>query len=159
MEELLALGATFAIPEELETSIAIVARILASYLSPRAEMDAFISELRAGQYQMFRSLRSTTDLADLRQTLTDVEIQTLRVDEGSALAGRALNETDLRNVYGVSVVAVRRDGTMIPNPGGDQVVLPGDLLVLLGLAEEIAAVTTLIRGESEDSPELESGAV
>ncbi|NNL29603.1 MAG: potassium transporter KefB [Gemmatimonadetes bacterium] len=157
VEALLELGANFAIPEELETSIEIVARLLASYLIPRAEMDAFISELRAGQYQMFRSLAVTSDLADLRQTLTDVEIQTLRVAEGSALAGRALNETVLRNVYGVSVVAVRRNGSMIPNPGGEQVVLAGDLLVLLGLAEEIVAVTPLIRGDIEASPGLEAG--
>lgn len=156
VEALLELGANFAIPVELETSIEIVARLLASYLIPRAEMDAFISELRAGQYQMFRSLGATSDLVDLRQTLTDVEIQTLRVDDESPLVGRALNETDLRNVYGVSVVAVRREGTMIPNPGGDQVVLAGDLLVVLGLAEEIAAVTSLIRGDTSTS-ELESG--
>mgnify|MGYP002624129736 CR=1 FL=1 len=154
VEDLLELGADFAIPADLETSIEIVARLLATYLIPRAEIDAFISELRAGQYQMFRSLRATSDLEDLRQTLTDVEIQTLRVDAESTIAGRALNETDLRNVYGVSVVAVRRDESLIPNPGGDQVVLAGDLLVLLGLAEEIAAVTPLIRGDVAESLEI-----
>lgn len=157
VEALLELGATFAIPEELETSIEIVARLLATYLIPQAEIDAFIAELRAGQYQMFRSLGRTTDLEDLRQTLTDVEIQTLRVAEGSPIAGRALNETDLRNVYGVSVVAVRRDGSMIPNPGGDEIVAAGDLLVLLGLAEEIAAVTPIIRGDVDGA--LETGAM
>lgn len=154
VEDLLELGANFAIPADLETSIEIVARLLATYLIPRAEIDAFISELRAGQYQMFRSLRATSDLEDLRQTLTDVEIQTLRVDDQSTIAGRALNETDLRNVYGVSVVAVRRGESLIPNPGGDQIVLAGDLLVLLGLAEEIAAVTPLIRGDVAESLEI-----
>ncbi|MDX1493368.1 MAG: cation:proton antiporter [Longimicrobiales bacterium] len=157
VEPLLELGATFAIPEELETSIEIVARILATYLIPRAEIDTFISELRAGQYQMFRSLGETGDLVDLRQTLTDVEIQTLRVDEDSPLVGKALNETDLRNLYGVSVVAVRRGGAMIPNPGGREVVLADDLLVLLGLAEEIAAVTPLIRGRVSGGDTLPAG--
>lgn len=154
VEDLLELGANFAIPADLETSIEIVARLLTTYLIPRAEIDAFVSELRAGQYQMFRSLRATSDLEDLRQTLTDVEIQTLRVDDKSTIAGRALNETDLRNVYGVSVVAVRRGESLIPNPGGDQIVLAGDLLVLLGLAEEIAAVTPLIRGDVAESLEI-----
>jgi len=152
VEPLLELGATFAIPEELETSIEIVARLLAIYLIPRAEIDAFISELRAGQYQMFRSLAASTDLVDLRQTLSDVEIQTVRVGDDSPLAGRALHETDLRNLYGVSVVAIRRGETMIPNPGGEQVVATGDLLVLLGLAEEIAAVTPLVRGAEAQPP-------
>lgn len=145
VEALLELGATFAIPEELETSIEIVARILATYLIPRAEIETFVSELRAGQYQMLRSPSASADLVDLRQTLTDVEIQTLQVGEASGLVGRALKDTDLRNVYGVSVVAIRRDETMIPNPGGGDTIEAGDLLVLMGLAEEIAAVTPLVQ--------------
>lgn len=148
VEDLLELGATFAIPEELETSIEIVARLLATYLIPRAEIDAFIAELRAGQYQMFRSLGQSTDLLDLRETLTDVEIQTLRVGDASPLAGKALRETDLRNLYGVSVVAIRRGQRMIPNPGGSEVLEEGDRVMLLGLAEEVAAVTPLVRGSA-----------
>jgi monovalent cation:H+ antiporter-2, CPA2 family len=149
VEALLALGATAAIPEELETSIEIVTRILAAYLVPRTEIEAFISEIRAGEYEMFRSLSEpTANLHDLRQTLTDVEIGTLRVGVGTAIDGRALAETDLRRLYGVSVVAIRRGEDVIPNPGGEERVRSGDLLVLMGLAEEIAAVTPLVRGES-----------
>ncbi|MDX1645566.1 MAG: cation:proton antiporter [Longimicrobiales bacterium] len=146
VDSLLELGADAAIPEELETSIEIVARILSTYLIPKSEIDAFIAELRAGQYEMLRSRSGSADFADLGSTLTDVEIQTLKVGPASPLRGQALRETDLRNLYGVSVVAIRRGGTMIPNPGGDQRIEPGDLMVVLGLAEEIAAVTPLIRG-------------
>ena len=149
VESLLEVGADVAIPEELETSIEIVTRLLTTYLIPRSEIDAFTAELRAGQYEVLRSRPGAADLSELGFTLTDVEVQTLRVAEESLLAGRALEETDLRNLYGVSVVAIRREDVMIPNPGGDQIVEPGDLLVLLGLAEEIAAVVPLIRGAPE----------
>ena len=149
VESLLEVGADVAIPEELETSIEIVTRLLTTYLIPRSEIEAFTAELRAGQYEVLRSRPGAPDLSELALSLSDVEIQTLRVAEESRLAGRALEETDLRNLYGVSVVAIRREEGMIPNPGGDQVVEAGDLLVLLGLAEEIAAVVPLIRGAPE----------
>lgn len=148
VEPLLELGATAAIPEELETSIEIVSRILSTYLVPRAEIEAFVSEIRAGQYEMLRAPAEPTDrLYDLQQTLTDVEVRTLRMGPDSALAGKPLSGTDLRNLYGVSVVAIRRGERMIPNPGGDTIVEADDLLVVLGLADEIAAVTPMVRGE------------
>ena len=59
--------------------------------------------------------------------------------------------SDLRRLYGVSVVAIRRGQALIPNPGGDQVVQATDLLVVLGLGEEIAAATQLVRS-AQDLP-------
>ncbi len=146
VEELLALGATSAIPEELETSIEIVSRVLSSYLVPRSEIDAFVTEIRAGDYEMLRSRReSAASLTDLSRTLTDVEITTLRVQAGSQIAGQRLMETDLRRLYGVSVVAIRRGEELIPNPSGEETVESGDLLVVLGLGEEVSAAWALFR--------------
>lgn len=152
VEALKELGADTVIPEELETSVEIVSRVLASYLVPRREIDAFIAEIRAGDYQMWRApTGARPSLLDLRQTLTDVEITTLRVDAGSTLAGQRLMDSDLRRLYGVSVVAIRRGDDLIPNPGADERVEAGDLLVVLGLGEEIAAASVLLVGEEPHS--------
>jgi CPA2 family monovalent cation:H+ antiporter-2 len=150
VEALKEIGADTVIPEELETSVEIVSRVLTSYLVPRGEIDAFVAEMRAGDYEMWRRpVASRTSLLDLRQTLTDVEISTLRVAPGSAIDGQRLADTDLRRLYGVSVVAIRRGQALIPNPGGDQVVQATDLLVVLGLGEEIAAATQLVRSAQD----------
>ena len=152
VEALKELGADTVIPEELETSVEIVSRVLASYMVPRREIEAFVSEIRAGDYQMWRSPAATgASLLDLRQTLTDVEITTLTVDPGSTLAGQRLKDSDLRRLYGVSVVAIRRGEELIPNPGGDEIVHAADQLVVLGLGEEIAAATELLRASPEGS--------
>ncbi|HSM59353.1 MAG TPA: NAD-binding protein, partial [Longimicrobiales bacterium] len=144
VEPLRQAGADVVIPEELETSVEIVARLLASYLVPRREIEAFVSELRAGGYEMLRKPDSASPtLADLGGLLTDVEITTLRVREGCAIIGGRLADTDLRRLYGISVLAIRRGDLTIPNPGGDDVVEAGDALVVLGLAEEIAAASEL----------------
>jgi CPA2 family monovalent cation:H+ antiporter-2 len=151
VEALKDLGADTVIPEELETSVEIVSRVLASYMIPRREIEAFVSEIRAGDYEVWRRPSAgRASLFDLRQTLTDVEITTLRVDAGSSIAGQRLADTDLRRLYGVSVVAVRRGDELIPNPGGQEVVREGDLLVVLGLGEEIAAAMALVVSSAEE---------
>ncbi len=144
MEPLQAAGANLVIPEELETSLEIVARVLASYLVPRRDIEGFLAEVRAGGYEMLRTPHVTApSMADLQFALSEMEISTLKVDEGCALAGHRLDETDLRRLYGITVVAIRRGEDVLSNPGGDTVILPGDGLIVLGLSEEVNAASEL----------------
>jgi CPA2 family monovalent cation:H+ antiporter-2 len=144
VDALRALGADTVVPEELETSVEIVSRVLTGYLVPRSEIEAFISEIRRGDYEMWRTpAGGAPTLHDLKQTLTDVEIATIQVEAGSKLAGQRLIDTDLRRVFGVTVVAIRRGEELIPNPHGEERVQEGDLLVVLGLGEEIVAAREL----------------
>jgi CPA2 family monovalent cation:H+ antiporter-2 len=148
------LGADTVIPEELETSVEIVSRVLASYLVPRREIEAFISEVRAGDYEMWRSPATAgADLLDLKHALTDLEITSLRVDPGSAIAGQRLIDSDMRRLYGVTVVAIRRGEEVFANPSAEEVVQAGDLLVVLGLGEEIAAASALVAAEGDEADE------
>ena len=151
MEALSELGATLVIPEELETSVEIVSRVLGSYLVPRRERDAFIAEIRSGGYEMWRSPgHEAASMFELRETLTDLDISSMRVDPNSEIAGQRLSDSDLRRLYGVTVLAIRRQEELVPNPGGDEVVQPGDMLVLMGLGEEMAAAYQLFRGVRAD---------
>ena len=154
VEALKELGADTVIPEELETSVEIVSRVLASYLVPRREIEAFVSEIRAGDYEMWRAPATAgADLLDLKHALTDLEITSLRVDPGSPIAGQRLIDSDLRRLYGVTVVAIRRGEDVLANPGGEEVVQAGDLLVVLGLGEEIAAASVLVTAETDEADE------
>jgi CPA2 family monovalent cation:H+ antiporter-2 len=142
------------IPEELETSLEIVARVLASYLVPKREIDAFLAEVRAGGYTMLRApARGGPTLADLQPRLAEVEISTLRVDDGSPLAGRRLAETDLRRLFGITVVAIRRGDDLLSNPGADVRLQADDALIVMGLNEEITSASALFRsGGLDPSP-------
>jgi CPA2 family monovalent cation:H+ antiporter-2 len=144
MDALSELGASIVIPEELETSVEIVSRVLASYLVPRREIEAFVSEIRSGGYEMWRSpSHEGAAMFELRETLTDVDITPLRVDPHSEIVGQRLADSDLRRLYGVTVLAIRRGDELIPNPGADEVVRAGDVMVVMGLGEEIAAACDL----------------
>ncbi|HSG08620.1 MAG TPA: cation:proton antiporter [Longimicrobiales bacterium] len=146
VEPLQAAGANIVIPEELETSLEIVARVLAAYLVPRRDIEGFLAEMRAGGYEMLRSPNEAfPSLADLQLALSDIEISTLRVDEGSPIAGRRLEETDLRRLFGITVVAIRRGDEVLANPGGDMVIRAGDGLIVLGLSDEVNAAAAGFR--------------
>ncbi len=144
MKQLYELGADEVIPEEFETSIEIFSRVLTKYLIPRDEIRRIIDEARADGYQMFRTLsKESTDFADMKLDLPDVDITTIRAQEDSALTGKSIAEIELRKTYGVTLLAVSRNQEVISNPGADMIIQPGDLLVLIGNSGDLSAVCEL----------------
>lgn len=141
------LGADEVIPEEYETSIEIFARVLMKYLVPRDEIEKFIAEVRSDGYEMFRSLsKQSAFLSDLRLHLSDMEISSLEVNKHSTLIGKTLAQVGLRSVYGVTVLAIRRNTELIPNPAGDERFFPKDEVIILGSPDKIVEVASLFRG-------------
>ena len=56
-----------------------------------------------------------------------------------------LRESNLRELYGVTVVAVQRGDDFEPNPNADRRIAIGDVLTVLGTPEEITCVQGLLR--------------
>ena len=78
----------------------------------------------------------------------------VRVREGSALAGRALDDVELPMETGMRVVAIRRGREWIIDPDDDEMLLPDDVLILRGAREGISEVRELA-----GAPEWRSAAV
>lgn len=53
---------------------------------------------------------------------------------------KKLKELDLRRKYGVTVIAIKRNGTMQPNPGGDEEIKPKDHLLVFGRNEDLEKI-------------------
>ncbi len=56
---------------------------------------------------------------------------------------KKLKELDLRRKYGVTVIAIKRNGTMIPNPGGEDEIKPKDHLLIFGRNEDLEKILSL----------------
>ncbi len=150
MRPLHELGANEVIPEEFETSVEIFTRVLVKYLVPRDEIEKFITEVRASEYEMFRSLSKVPmSVSDVKLQLPDVEISTFRVDERSLLAGKSLAEIGWRKKYEVTVLAIRRESQIMSNPDGDVQLCSDDVLFLLGAPERFAEISSLFCTPSE----------
>ncbi|MHB8840254.1 MAG: NAD-binding protein [Candidatus Aquicultor sp.] len=141
VEPLYKLGANEVIPEEFETSIEIFSRVLARYFVPTDEIEKFVDEVRAEGYEMFRSLpKRSLAVADIGLQLPDIEVRTFRIAENAAAAGKTLGMLQLRKIYGVSVLAIRRGAQILSNPDGDAQLYANDIVVVVGEKENIDTI-------------------
>jgi trk system potassium uptake protein TrkA len=58
------------------------------------------------------------------------------------MLGKTLGELDVRRRFGVSVLAIKRGENLIVNPTGDEKILPGDILLVLGTTEQLSSMAS-----------------
>ena len=72
-------------------------------------------------------------------------IEELRVESECYLVGRSLGESNIRQQTGAAVVAMKRpSGKMLPNPSDDEMIDEGDVLIVLGLPNQLSEVERII---------------
>ncbi|MDH7554594.1 MAG: cation:proton antiporter [Spirochaetota bacterium] len=152
MKELIELGANEVIPEEYETSIEIFARVLHYYGVPRSDIEAMIESIRAKGYAMLRKLHVDV-YKDL--PIAEIDMQAIRVCSNSTVAGKTIGQMQFRKVHKFSVVALKRNDTIITNPGADDKIESDDILYVVGKREDISkAVQDLRLSDNATSCEL-----
>jgi CPA2 family monovalent cation:H+ antiporter-2 len=146
VEFLQRIGADIVVPEELETAVRIFTQVLQAYFVPPEEINRQIAAIRAGDYRIFRGSIQEAHLMVL-QGLDEEGLHTraVVVREGAPVAGKTLAELNLRQQYGLTVLAVRRGDRTIGSPAGNFRIEPGDRLVLIGLADQFARCADLFR--------------
>jgi CPA2 family monovalent cation:H+ antiporter-2 len=146
------LGADEVIPEEYETAVEIFIRVLHHYLVPQQDIDRFMTEVRADGYQMLRAQpRSLVSICDVSGCLTDSEMKVIQLEEDSPFADRSIAEIGMRKNYGVTILAVRRQDSMEPNPAADTKLLAGDVLILFGTSENMNKCMELCRSATSSA--------
>ncbi len=143
---LYSLGANDVIPEEFETSIEIISRVLHRYFIPVNEIEKHICEVRKGGYEMFRNVQQKyTVFPELKQHFPDSEIETVRLSDKSNLSGKTLAEVGFRKKYGVTVLAIQRGKETITNPSGDTQLLAQDIVIIIGNRDSISSISSIIK--------------
>ncbi|HLO25972.1 MAG TPA: cation:proton antiporter [Geobacteraceae bacterium] len=144
VEPLFKLGVNEVIPEEFETSVEILSRVLKRFLMPQDVIESCIADVRRDGYEMLRSVsRRHSHAVGIAGFLVGAEIGTFRVQKGSTLDGTSLREGLLRNRSGASVLVIKRGEEVMPNPDPVWELLPGDILLLLGTPEQLKAASRL----------------
>ena len=151
VEELYRLGASEVVPEELETSVEIFAKVLATYGVPRTLIAQEIERVRHEHYALWReSSVSVPHLDGLRQSRAGLDVGIYQITEASFMRGKTLVELDLPRAAGAVVIAHVRDGVLLANPKSDVAVESGDVLVLLGANDQIECAQRILdTGERE----------
>ena len=91
---------------------------------------------------------------------SDFEIEEFQLSNNpqylSAIRGRSLAELELGRRSGALVLAIRDQGQLIANPGGDMELAPGQLLIVLGSKLQLSRFQQLL-GDAVDSIETMPG--
>lgn len=87
----------------------------------------------------------TTSEGERTYQVEGLVFEWLEVAEDAAMVGRTIGEERIRTRTGASVVAVLRDAGPVPAPDPQFTIAAGDMLVVAGTAEGVAAVRELIR--------------
>lgn len=137
IEEIYKLGANQVIPEEFETAIDFFERILAKYLIPRTDIEAAVAHIREDNYGVFRDKINEKKFSILHD-IPNIEITAMNIDTSSKLAGKSILENNLRNEYGITILALKRSDSIIENPDSSMIIEPDDIVYILGKPEAIA---------------------
>ena len=148
VEYLRELGANEVIPEEFETSLEIVTRILRILSIPGNIVAAQLRILRDEGYRMLRdpALRAAEGRR-LSAVLTAGTSQTFLVMPDSPAEGRTLAELGLADDH-VAVPAMLRDGAPVSPAPEDQPLQAGDTLFLVGAHEDLLRVVDRMESEA-----------
>ena len=116
----------------------------------RAGADKVLAPYQIGGIQMAQTaLRpAVVDFVQIATSAAhlDLSMEQIRVDAGGALAGRTLADANVRQRYGVIVVAIQlADGRMEFNPAAERSLAAGDHLVALGPPERLRELTAAVQ--------------
>jgi len=103
--------------------------------------DAFRRELYA---PFFKISQGHETLSQLQKACDLLEFSWVKLVADSPVIGRTIKELDLRTKTGISVVGVMHDGELKPNPDADYQLKAGELIAVMGNAEQLADFQTLI---------------
>jgi voltage-gated potassium channel len=117
----------------------------------RAGADRVISPYHLGGIQMAATaLRpAVVDFMRLATTSDRLDLAAEQVEVGAdaPFVGKSLREANLRQAFGVIVVAINRaDGQMQFNPSPEDILRAGDQLVLLGATTQLKALEEAAKG-------------
>jgi CPA2 family monovalent cation:H+ antiporter-2 len=144
LDELHQLGADEVVPEEFETSIEIFSLVLRTYKMPQEVITQKADQVRREGYALLR--RDVPELAHHIKggILTDVEVESFRIDADSPAVGKTLGQVSIWPRTGALVIALTHEGVTESNPSETVRLMAADVVVLLGTREQIRRATGLL---------------
>ncbi|MFZ5485240.1 MAG: monovalent cation:proton antiporter-2 (CPA2) family protein [Pseudomonadota bacterium] len=138
LDQLMAAGAMEVVPEVLEGALMLGSQTLLMTGVPLGTVLKRIRKMREVRYSTMRGyFQGITDESE--DAAAQNKLASVRIEAGASVVGRTLGELHLEGL-GVVVVAVRRRGIKGISPEPDTRLEAGDIVLLRGPQEAIAAV-------------------
>jgi monovalent cation:H+ antiporter-2, CPA2 family len=143
------LGAKEVVQPELEASLELSAHVL-KVGTDAAIVQQVVQDIRNSRYAALRSERPIEAIArEVKAATSDLNSRWYLMPDSSPLLGMTLEEMDIRQLTGATLMAIRRPGGgEIDYPQDDNTLEQGDRVLLIGSDAEIAAFDELAKGEA-----------
>lgn len=150
LELLYQLGAREVVQPEFEASIELSAHLLTGLGVPLPVIQREVQQLRGSRYLDFRPEREPEQVSrELKVAAQDMNSKWYTLPNESPLVGMTLEETDLRRLTGVSLMAIKRhSGEEVDYPTAATRLETDDRLLIVGAADELAAFAELAEGKA-----------
>lgn len=143
------MGANYIVQPELEGGLELVHHTLLELGFPLREVHEYAQAVRRDHYNIeVTSADEHRSLDDLLSAFEGIEITWMKLQGDSPLVGKTLAEAGIRAFSGASVVALIRDGQLLPNPKSVTVFEVGDRLGIIGEKDQIETARELICNEA-----------
>ncbi len=146
MAALYELGATEVIQPEFEASLEVIRSTLAKLGYTTREIGRYSRLIRVKRYSQFQDDFNPDTVPDLMEALGEADLTWIEVAEDSELIGSTLRNLDWRGRTGVGVLAIHREGRVIPNPRADKPLKAGDKLLVLGTQDQLQLLARILPG-------------
>lgn len=127
----------FGVPEvvlpEFEASLEMTRRALLRLKIPPMEVQRQTETVRQQLYAMLSSSDDNYQvLSQFRDAEQQFDLQWVCLHQESPMAHHSIGESEIRKVTGASVVGVIRAGQLVPNPDATFVLMPEDMVAIMG---------------------------
>ncbi|WP_421657152.1 cation:proton antiporter [Leptothermofonsia sp. ETS-13] len=150
IELLYQLGAKEVVQPEFEASLELSSHLLTGIGLPLPVIQREVQQIRSSHYSELRAERPSYQVSrELKVASQEMNSRWYSLPENSPMVGMTLEETNLRRLTGVSLMAIRREnGEEVDYPNGKTVLEKGDRLLLIGASDELTAFDELAKGEA-----------
>ncbi|MDJ0737315.1 MAG: cation:proton antiporter [Nostocaceae cyanobacterium] len=141
------LGAKEVVQPEFEAALEMGAHVLSTLGESLSDIHSVIGNMRTDRYQNLRpEWGSRQPPPDINEAAPELDKEWVILEANSPLVEMTLAAADIRNLTGVTIMAITKDGETIYYPTPQTILSSQDRLLAVGESEELAAFHTLMKG-------------
>ena len=127
----------------------VIAFIVVAVVLFSRRADGFYSQIEERFTKNFNSRQAQASFHIPSGMENEFAMERLRMTPSSPLAGLTLQQAQLRARYGANVVTLERGDTILDLPGKDTLMMPYDVLTVIGTDDQVSAIRADITKEAD----------
>ena len=127
----------------------VIAIIVVAVVLFTRKADGFYSQIEERFTKNFNSRQAQASFHIPSGMEGEFAMERLRMTPSSPLAGKTLVQADVRQRYGANIVTIERGDTIIDMPDRSEIMMPADVLTVIGTEEQVSAIRADIEKEAD----------